>query len=93
MRGVTPFLIPLSYARRDAPYIADKLQAYISTHTPHARRDMKELIILHQNIQISTHTPHARRDCTAMEYRTLANRCQLTRLMRGVTMDGETECQ
>ena len=39
MRGVTPFLIPLSYARRDAPYIADKLQAYISTHTPHARRD------------------------------------------------------
>ena len=70
MRGVTPFLIPLSYARRDAPYIADKLQAYISTHTPHARRD-----------------------CTAMEYRTLANRFQLTRLMRGVTMDGETECQ
>ncbi len=33
----------------------------ISTHTPHARRDML-LGMSPQNTNISTHTPHARRD-------------------------------
>ena len=33
----------------------------ISTHTPHARRDVL-LLLLRLRSEISTHTPHARRD-------------------------------
>ena len=33
----------------------------ISTHTPHARRDLRHELI-HAFFNISTHTPHARRD-------------------------------
>ena len=35
----------------------------ISTHTPHARRDLPLAFRVEWNIRISTHTPHARRDC------------------------------
>ena len=49
MRGVT--------ALRD--YQNDLL--YISTHTPHARRDITNVNDLN-DLNISTHTPHARRD-------------------------------
>ena len=34
---------------------------YISTHTPHARRDEQQIEKTRQ-FAISTHTPHARRD-------------------------------
>ena len=37
-------------------------QYVISTHTPHARRDIGRRSAA-QYIEISTHTPHARRDC------------------------------
>ena len=56
----------------------------ISTHTPHARRDVN-----HADVErwrnISTHTPHARRD--RQQYKNIGyyEEFQLTRLMRGVT--------
>ena len=49
MRGVTVYT--------DRPPYAD----FISTHTPHARRDGKDTVDKIINA-ISTHTPHARRD-------------------------------
>ena len=49
MRGVTYF-----YTDVEPTY-------EISTHTPHARRD-KRVILLILRLKISTHTPHARRD-------------------------------
>ena len=52
MRGVTP----LHGLLRD--------DFRISTHTPHARRDLYRRIAV-QNRHISTHTPHARRDPTS----------------------------
>ena len=61
-----------------------KQKQKISTHTPHARRDVL-VYIISVIILISTHTPHARRD--KLYYR-LVNALllfQLTRLMRGVT--------
>ena len=36
--------------------------AKISTHTPHARRDIFQNIFHFKSADISTHTPHARRD-------------------------------
>ena len=61
-----------------------EIKTGISTHTPHARRDVgahKYVICA----KISTHTPHARRDELQFEY--VKSHCtfQLTRLMRGVT--------
>ena len=52
MRGVT------------SPTQSILLFPFISTHTPHARRDGTIDFIIHY-IQISTHTPHARRDAMA----------------------------
>ena len=49
MRGVTQFYDHLIYRH------------YISTHTPHARRDRVAKFAIVDN-HISTHTPHARRD-------------------------------
>ena len=49
MRGVT--LTGLTY----------DIEEYISTHTPHARRDIAALWFIWWFV-ISTHTPHARRD-------------------------------
>ena len=57
----------------------------ISTHTPHARRDIQTFNAT-QVGHISTHTPHARRD---FHYNPLVGgtvKFQLTRLMRGVTL-------
>ena len=34
----------------------------ISTHTPHARRDLQKETLEQSRYSISTHTPHARRD-------------------------------
>ena len=42
-------------------YGVDIVADRISTHTPHARRDMPSHKFI-QNFRISTHTPHARRD-------------------------------
>ena len=38
---------------------------FISTHTPHARRDVAVRELPMMSISISTHTPHARRDLTS----------------------------
>ena len=56
----------------------------ISTHTPHAGRDVIAYNLKSQN-KISTHTPHAGRD---IKIRVLLNPVQflLTRPMRGVTI-------
>ena len=56
----------------------------ISTHTPHARRDIRNNAALFST-RISTHTPHARRDDGKARKRKLTAEFQLTRLMRGVT--------
>ena len=58
----------------------------ISTHTPHARRDTANLIAL-TRLTISTHTPHARRDGTYDTTSVTTFAFQLTRLMRGVTLN------
>ena len=60
------------------------LRRLISTHTPHARRDVL-LIATKMYSQISTHTPHARRDGIKNAVTALAFTFLLTRLMRGVT--------
>ena len=39
-----------------------RLQHMISTHTPHARRDILYYVQCKIVLFISTHTPHARRD-------------------------------
>ena len=49
MRGVTIYI-----------YVYVKT-VLISTHTPHARRDILDLNVPYL-VDISTHTPHARRD-------------------------------
>ena len=54
MRGVTDFT--------DDFEIIDN----ISTHTPHARRDVFYEWYNKNLIKISTHTPHARRDALAL---------------------------
>ena len=41
----------------------DERKKSISTHTPHARRDLTERHY-EKKLHISTHTPHARRDLT-----------------------------
>ena len=58
--------------------------SWISTHTPHARRDPETR---GNNIfnNISTHTPHARRDNIFSVNDFLQSKFLLTRLMRGVT--------
>ena len=58
----------------------------ISTHTPHARRDMLPLIVLASH-NISTHTPHARRDELSLRLGSDHLEFLLTRLMRGVTRE------
>ena len=60
------------------------VQLFISTHTPHARRDLNTLNGTTCSI-ISTHTPHARRDITPEEFKADLMEFLLTRLMRGVT--------
>ncbi len=42
----------------------------ISTHAPHARRDITADMILLKDTQISTHAPHARRDYKTRYYNT-----------------------
>ena len=76
MRGVTEHITP-----------AARMVA-ISTHTPHARRDLRERIKTADRI-ISTHTPHARRDYTENGFINCENEFLLTRLMRGVTESGK----
>ena len=56
----------------------------ISTHTPHARRDLISRDEL-DSMGISTHTPHARRDKPTYKKWGRAYTFLLTRLMRGVT--------
>ena len=56
----------------------------ISTHTPHARRDIMTKLRF-WNDDISTHTPHARRDNNDACAKCAEYIFQLTRLMRGVT--------
>ena len=60
------------------------LSDYISTHTPHAGRDveMKKEIL---ELQISTHTPHAGRDVVVGGAIYSAYEFLLTRPMRGAT--------
>ena len=58
----------------------------ISTHTPHARRDVLGAVDYMFTDDISTHTPHARRDIIHMiKMISIIAKFQLTRLMRGVT--------
>ena len=57
----------------------------ISTHTPHARRDLISRDEL-DSMGISTHTPHARRDKPTYKKWGRAYTFLLTRLMRGVTL-------
>ncbi len=57
----------------------------ISTHTPHARRDLRYALEPTIAESISTHTPHARRDRKASPKHRKHLEFQLTRLMRGVT--------
>ena len=72
MRGVTHLLI-------------EYLRLYcISTHTPHARRDIADGTLKNYD-RISTHTPHARRDEVERTMNENPDKFQLTRLMRGVT--------
>ena len=71
MRGVTKSSAPLTPAliflltrlMRGVTIdgVANSDEVKISTHTPHARRDMSALMSF-IGLLISTHTPHARRD-------------------------------
>ena len=72
MRGVTLALM-ISFTSK-----------LISTHTPHARRDTCDLVLV-DTADISTHTPHARRDSLRTRPLPRHSSFQLTRLMRGVT--------
>ena len=60
----------------------------ISTHTPHARRDTNAEDYKTKYDKISTHTPHARRDFRLSSAVLRLVRFLLTRLMRGVTLQG-----
>ena len=62
-----------------------RMEEYISTHTPHARRDGLIYPMYESAISISTHTPHARRDGILKNSDWDILTFQLTRLMRGVT--------
>ena len=72
MRGVTSFIANsiffsvflLTRLMRGVTEISAVIVVHcgISTHTPHARRDLKETWITPPDEPISTHTPHARRD-------------------------------
>ena len=71
---------------RGVTHVIEDFNIYsdISTHTPHARRDMG----IGRNVYtpiISTHTPHARRDLTTVLTAAQKWIFLLTRLMRGVT--------
>ena len=62
----------------------------ISTHTPHARRDIPTGHLILPSISISTHTPHARRDIyvsfivlSSNDFYSHAS-CEAWRKMRGV---------
>ena len=57
---------------------------YISTHTPHAGRDLR-IVGLNRASFISTHTPHAGRDKKLITNRTGNCKFLLTRPMRGAT--------
>ena len=72
MRGVT---------QGEVDYCTDQ---WISTHTPHARRDLT-IAREYDGRKISTHTPHARRDDWIGFHWRQPYVFQLTRLMRGVT--------
>ena len=61
----------------------------VSTHTPHARRDVAKVRALRETFIVSTHTPHARRDEVWKLFSEKVLRFQLTRLMRGVTIAGK----
>ena len=63
----------------------NNLPPEISTHTPHARRDVS-CLLKHFSAFISTHTPHARRDEIFFANSSVLSTFQLTRLMRGVTV-------
>ena len=72
MRGVTCF------------FHYSLLIQLISTHTPHARRDVFSVAVCNAD-NISTHTPHARRDVSSPHTLAKSFIFLLTRLMRGVT--------
>ena len=57
----------------------------ISTHTPHARRDVPLDVSRRCRAVISTHTLHARREYSAKISGPSQSQFLLTRLMRGVT--------
>ena len=67
----------------------EKQKFFISTHTPHARRDLY-LPMNNQPWVISTHTPHARRDVVETPVSKNFTSFLLTRLMRGVTGGGRS---
>ena len=65
------------------------VQMNISTHAPHARRDLKKPSGL-EIYNISTHAPHARRDYDYDAVQAEVNKFLLTRLMRGATRTRNT---
>ena len=48
------------------PQLTKRKSNNISTHTPHARRDVVRRLLTHFR-HISTHTPHARRDINLLD--------------------------
>ena len=64
------------------------LLSRISTHTPLARRDMRDHFAAHPPKGISTHTPLARRDIFRVTIIRKIIQFLLTRLLRGVTGHG-----
>ena len=95
MRGVTSRLyrrkqkcqFQLTRLMRGVTFINNLFRSiiFISTHTPHARRDFAFSAIFGPTRFISTHTPHARRDGFIAASIIIRKTFQLTRLMRGVT--------
>ena len=78
MRGVTEKLLKILLEKSEfqltrlmrgvtAEMTAFKSEISISTHTPHARRDLLITRLKSSAVSISTHTPHARRDCVLDE--------------------------
>ncbi len=55
MRGVTTKMVSL------------ELEKFVSTHTPHARRDLIVDLSMLKYLKVSTHTPHARRDLQILQ--------------------------
>ena len=96
MRGVTgivkplkmPSIFQLTRLMRGVTWegIKSVWNSFISTHTPHARRDSSSTVSEIVPAEISTHTPHARRDAASVFKDIGYERFQLTRLMRGVTI-------